>query len=502
MGKIVRTKTNAQGGITPEEKSRMDEYAKLWIERAKRTKPIEPEKIVPAIEGLYKAAGLKKPRVVIVPSPRVMAFAYGAAAAIWHNRKHPALGATDDVHKTNKAADSAPQTAIIETMCAISQTDDVANRVMRDANRKVMGIKSRKTTYDATEKVVSSATAATQKAVFCATYDAVISAAGMKTGIAAERATNDAVKRAADFAVSRAVGIATDRTLTATERALDITTSTETRMATVVEVDSAPPATRIDTRIATNAATERAADPATFDAVDGAAAACINMAGEFGIFCALRWEWVCQGGNMWPGLTSYLGACRDILGLELPEYENYRFWEDAAIHGGFRVLHEEFCMVSDFPEFIKVDDDNEPHCEDGPSQRWRDGWSLYHWHGTPVPAHWIEQKESLDPGEVLACENVEQRAAGIAIIGMTKMLDSLEHKILDSHPDPLLGDLIEIRVPGLPESELYLRFTCPHNGPMMEGVDKRALEEMSLRGAHAWHERLPLRIYSPAEQRT
>ncbi len=92
--KIIRTKSKAHGGITAHEKQLMDERANLWIARAMRTAPIEPDKIIPAIEGLYAAAGLKKPRVVIVPSPLVMAFAYGASAAIWLVRKNKKANAT------------------------------------------------------------------------------------------------------------------------------------------------------------------------------------------------------------------------------------------------------------------------------------------------------------------------------------------------------------------------------------------------------------------------
>lgn len=88
MAKIIRTPTRAEGGLMPDEERRMVEHTKMWVSRAFRTAPIEPSKIVPAIEGIYAAAGLKKPRVVIVPSPLVMAFAYGASAAIWHARKN------------------------------------------------------------------------------------------------------------------------------------------------------------------------------------------------------------------------------------------------------------------------------------------------------------------------------------------------------------------------------------------------------------------------------
>ena len=206
---------------------------------------------------------------------------------------------------------------------------------------------------------------------------------------------------------------------------------------------------------------------------------------------------------MWAGYDCYLTAYRDILGLELPEYDAYAYWEQAAIHGGFRVMHEEFCMVSDFPEVLKVDEQNRPHCETGPSHRWRDGWSLYHWHGVRVPAHWIENKSNLGPKEILNAENVEQRAAGISIIGgPARMLDHLKHKIIDSHPDPLRGDLIELWVPGLPESELYLKFLCPRNGEMMEAVNKRELEKRDLHHAHAWHAHIPAKLYSFPQQRS
>ena len=194
---------------------------------------------------------------------------------------------------------------------------------------------------------------------------------------------------------------------------------------------------------------------------------------------------------MWAAHESYLTAARDILGLELPEHDKYAFWEQAAIHGGFRVMHPEFCSVSDFPECIRIDENNQPHCEDGPSHRWRDGWSLYHWHGVRVPAHWIEQRNTLTPAEVLASENVEQRAAGIAIIGMARMLDDLQHDVVDSDPNPMHGDLIRVELPDLPESVYYLSAHCPRNGRIMEAVNPDEMDELTVRGAQAWRLGIP-----------
>ena len=349
MSKIVRTKTKAHGGITECEKQLMDQHAKLWIARAMRTDPIESDKIIPAIEGLYRVAGLKKPRVVIVPSPLVMALAYGASAAIWYARKNPTK------------------------------------------------------------------------------------------------------------------------------------------------------------RTATRAATDDATDDATRAATD-AAKACRDLAGGLGIACAERWWNVRQGGNMWAGYDCYLTACRDILGLELREHEAYAYWEQAAIHGGFRVMHDEFCLVSDFPEVILKDDQNRPHCETGPSHHWRDGWSLYHWHGTRVPAHWIEHRDTLDPSEVLKQSNVELRAAGAAIIGWPRMAERLDRKIVDGDPDSDIGALIELTLPGLPEPGRFLQAVCVRNGPIVEGVprisDIDGLPIETAISAQAWRVGLTQSEYRHPQVRT
>ncbi len=340
MAGIVRTKTKALGGITPEEKARMDEHAKLWIARAMRTDPIEPEKIIPAIEGLYRAAGLKKPRVVIAPSPLVMAFAYGASAAIWYGRK--------------------------------------AGKSKASATASATGIATRIATYSATYSATRSATAG---------------------------------------------------------------------------------ATRSATDIATYSATDSATRSATDSADEQAAIACLQLGGKLGIECAKRWSNVYQGGNMWAGYDCYLTACRDILGLELREHDAYAYWEQAAIHGGFRVMHEEFCIVSDFPEVLKVDDQNRPHCENGPSHRWRDGWSLYHWHGVRVPSEWIEARHKLTPEIAIGQKNAELRRAACEIIGWDNIIVRLNAKVIDADADPEIGTLLRVDLPDAPR-EQFLRVQC------------------------------------------
>lgn len=209
---------------------------------------------------------------------------------------------------------------------------------------------------------------------------------------------------------------------------------------------------------------------------------------------------------MWAGYDCYLTAFRDILGLELREHAAYKFWETAAIEGGFRVMHEDFCMVSDFPELIKVDNQNRPHCESGPSHRWRDGWSLYHWHGVRVPDHWIENRLTLDPVEVLKTQNTEQRAAGAAIVGWQKMESVLKRRVIDGDPDSDMGALIELTLPGLPEPGRFLRAVCPRNGIICEGVPRISdidnLPIETVIAAQAWRIGDPQSEYQHPPRRT
>ncbi|HEX5082494.1 MAG TPA: hypothetical protein VFY40_10625 [Blastocatellia bacterium] len=66
---IVRRPDFAGGGITEEEREKMAAHSALWIKRAFRTEPADPQVISEAIKGIYRAANLAEPRVIVVPSP-------------------------------------------------------------------------------------------------------------------------------------------------------------------------------------------------------------------------------------------------------------------------------------------------------------------------------------------------------------------------------------------------------------------------------------------------
>jgi hypothetical protein len=142
----------------------------------------------------------------------------------------------------------------------------------------------------------------------------------------------------------------------------------------------------------------------------------------------------------------------------LKEHENYAYFEEASKEGGFRVMHEEFCIVSDFPEILKKDEQNRPHCEDGPSHRWRDGWSLYYWHGVRVPEEWIMNRKSLTAKIALSQENIELRRSACEIVGWAKILKDLKAKVINTDHSQI-GTLLEVILPDAGE-ERFLRVQC------------------------------------------
>lgn len=131
---------------------------------------------------------------------------------------------------------------------------------------------------------------------------------------------------------------------------------------------------------------------------------------------------------------------------------------------------------------------------------------LYFWHGVLVPAHWIEQRETLSPAEVIATKNVEQRAAGAAIVGWPKMLSVLNARVIHDSGIPSVGALIELELPGVPLPGLFLKAHCPRNGVIVEGVphvsDIDGLPIDTAMAAQAWRIGYPQSEYQHPERRT
>jgi hypothetical protein len=152
------------------------------------------------------------------------------------------------------------------------------------------------------------------------------------------------------------------------------------------------------------------------------------------ISCAKNALHMLNGGNMWSSWPAWLSFFRHVVKLDLPIYKKFQHYEAAAIHGGFRIMHEDFCMISDRPRVLKIDEDRRPHCEDGPSHLWSDGFAIFYWHGyriEPGKTWIITDKDRLSPNLIDAEPNAELRRIMLEIYGFERYTAARGAKVID-----------------------------------------------------------------------
>ena len=358
--------------LTDEHRARLTPWAELWIANAMSTTPMtdaDREICADAARRLYAAAGLKTPRIVFVPSPLVLRFAAGFAAAIWWQRANGHRPATDAATRaaTRAATDAA-------TRGATRAATDAATRAATYA-----------ATYDATYAATRAATyaatrAATRDATYAATYDATYDA----TRAATDAATRDATRAATDDATRAATGDDLSHWY-------------------VVNADMR----------------QIAGDFGV---------------GQFGLECVLAAWRMWQDGNQWSAWDSYLTFFRHVAHLPI-DYSKYDAWETLALHSGPRIVHPEFCMISDRPTVLTVDNQHRPHGETGPFCRWSDGFALYSWHGTRIPAWIIERPAGITAEKIDAESNAEVRRVMISRYGSARYIQDSGAELVHSLPD-------------------------------------------------------------------
>ncbi len=266
-------------------------------------------------------------------------------------------------------------------------------------------------------------------------------AAGFAAAIWHLRKNSDATYDATRAATSDATRAATDA---ATRAATDAATSDATYAATRDATDAATSAATSD---ATRAATRAATYDATYDAtekkdkwfsfnINAAVSVSISLQSkDLAVRCAQSAYRMWQGGNQWSAWDSFLSFFRHVAKLDI-DYSKYEHWETLALRSGPRIMHPDFCMISDRPTVLSVDARNRPHCIDGPFCRWSDGSALFAIDGVRMP-QWVAEtpSEMLDIKEVMRLPNAEQRLVAIKKIGPERMLTALNATSISKKAD-------------------------------------------------------------------
>ena len=162
-------------------------------------------------------------------------------------------------------------------------------------------------------------------------------------------------------------------------------------------------------------------------------------------------------GNQEASWLAFYQFFRDEVGIK--EADAVSNLIELANHCGWLNVYEDVVVFQHRPEVIKFDEQNRLHGETGPAIRFRDGYSVYAWHGVRIPAEWIENKASLTPKMALTWENVEQRRCAIEILGWHNVLAGLKSKVIDADNDPEIGTLIEVDIPEIGK-ERFLKVLC------------------------------------------
>jgi len=117
------------------------------------------------------------------------------------------------------------------------------------------------------------------------------------------------------------------------------------------------------------------------------------------------------------------------------------------------------CFVLQNPTTIRRDPEGVIHHDVGPAMLWEDGFDICVWHGVRFPRLWLR---NMTPTLALQQTNVELRRVACELVGWDRILNELPHKIIDKNPDPLIGTLVHVELPGAfwAETWAFLRVRC------------------------------------------
>jgi hypothetical protein len=193
-------------------------------------------------------------------------------------------------------------------------------------------------------------------------------------------------------------------------------------------------------------------------------------------------------GWWWTGWCAWASFFRDVCSLDLAEWDEFAAIETAQARAGFPLsLHADFAMVSDRPKALYRDAAGRLHFDRGPAIAWRDGWSLYFWHGLRIPRshEWIiDEPGHITPEAIEREPNAELRRIMLEVSGFEKYLAARSARLVSA--DELHGfprRLLEINVAGE-----RLRIVEVINGSLEPDGSRRKFHLGALRGSGTPHE--------------
>ena len=156
------------------------------------------------------------------------------------------------------------------------------------------------------------------------------------------------------------------------------------------------------------------------------------------------------------GSLAFYAFFHEVVGV--PGLEKIEPLLELAKVCGWVSFYDTAIVIQDRPSHIRFDDNRLLHSESSPAIQYRDGFSIYSWHGVRIPGEWITGNPPT-AAEALHWPNVEQRRAACEIVGWVNILRQLNARTIDKDEDPMVGELVRVTIPDIGE-EQFLRVLC------------------------------------------
>ena len=315
---IARSPIEATGGLTVTEKNLLAAHHTLWATRAARSNPINPEKILPLIKQLYSTSSLAEPSIKIVSSPGVMAFAGTFASHIF-----------DGLMKDKNYRYSIPK---LSTSNFQKKYEPIVREIIQSLS--VMTADARNFSSVVNKSDI---------------YHRILYA----TFSHGDHPTSNAMDR---------------KTIMDIQNSLENYPLRDMKNA-IVDAMKDPFGNSTMTSLLHSSVDEWGLHLANMIFPDKDEA-------QSAINSVCDWWKYSQSGSADTYWDFCITAARDILGINIPENEKYKIWEECTIESAYRYIHPAFCLVCDFPTQIVSKNLN---YIDGSGQNnyiWSDGWSI------------------------------------------------------------------------------------------------------------------------------
>ena len=144
------------------------------------------------------------------------------------------------------------------------------------------------------------------------------------------------------------------------------------------------------------------------------------------------WSRACIWGQHDVGYLAFTAAMQKI---GVPKLDAITGLQKVAQNAGWWWAFKGAVVLTDRPAELHRDKDLRLHNENGPAIRYRDGFGMYLWHGTRVPADFIETGWTTE--RIFQEKNTEVRRCAIERLGWPEFIESSGMtRVGDPVPDP------------------------------------------------------------------